>query len=134
MGIISSLSTDDNKNNIQIIEEIKEPQEKEPQDNIKKSKSNKKPRNNTTKQNRNPKKNLQKNIFPNKIIKTKNPSGFSLNTLQAKRPKSPDKPIKEIKNIIFQNKKKNELSQKKNSNSNKKKTKKRIEIKKNSIN
>ena len=134
MGIISSSSPNDNINNKKI-EEKNNPVEKEPQDNIKKSKNNKKPKNNTTKQNINSKKNISKNIFTDKILKTKNPSGFSLSTISPKRSNSKDKPNKEIKKIIFQNKKRNAVSPTKNWNSNKKnKIKKPIEIRQHSIN
>ena len=134
MGIISSSSPNDNINNKKI-EEENNPVEKEPQDNIKKSKNNKKPKNNTTKQNINSKKNISKNIFTDKILKTKNPSGFSLSTISPKRSNSKDKPNKEIKKIIFQNKKRNAVSPTKNWNSNKKnKIKKPIEIRQHSIN
>ena len=134
MGIISSSSPNDNINNKKI-EEKNNPVEKEPQDNIKKSKNNKKPKNNTTKQNINSKKNISKNIFTDKILKTKNPSGFSLSTISPKRSNSKDKPNKEIKKIIFQNKKRNAISPTKNWNSNKKnKIKKPIEIRQHSIN
>ena len=134
MGIISSSSPNDNINNKKI-EEKNNPVEKEPQDNIKKSKNTKKPKNNTTKQNINSKKNISKNIFTDKILKTKNPSGFSLSTISPKRSNSKDKPNKEIKKIIFQNKKRNAVSPTKNWNSNKKnKIKKPIEIRQHSIN
>ena len=134
MGIISSSSPNDNINNKKI-EEKNAPVEKEPQDNIKKSKNNKKPKNNTTKQNINSKKNISKNIFTDKILKTKNPSGFSLSIISPKRSNSKDKPNKEIKKIIFQNKKRNAVSPTKNWKSNKKnKIKKPIEIRQHSIN
>ena len=135
MGIISGPSKDDNNINNKIIEEKKEPQEKEPKDSIKKSKNNKRPKNNTTKQNINSKKNISKNNKTNKILKTKNNPGFSVNTFLAKSPNSRDKPNKEIKKIIFQNTKLNPISQYKNSHSNKKnKFKKETEIRKHSIN
>ena len=136
MGIISSSSKDDNNINNKKIEEKKEPQEKEPKDNIKKSKNNKRPKNNTTKQKINSKKNISKNTNTNKILKTKNNKGFPLNTFSAKRQNSGDKPNKEIKKIIFQNTKRNAISQdRSSSNSNKKnKFKKQTEIRKHSIN
>ena len=135
MGIISHSSPDDNNINKEKIEEKKEPQEKEPKDSIKKNKNNKRPKNNTTKQKINSKKNISKNINTNKILKSKNNPGFSLNTFSAKRANSRDKPNKEIKKIIFQNTKRNAISHDKNSHSNKKnKFKKQTEKRKHSIN
>ena len=135
MGIISHSSPDDNNINKEKIEEKKEPQEKEPKDSIKKNKNNKRPKNNTTKQKINSKKNISKNINTNKILKSKNNPGFSLNTFSAKRSNSRDKPNKEIKKIIFQNTKRNAISHDKNSHSNKKnKFKKQTEKRKHSIN
>ena len=58
--------------------------------------------------------NTAKKIFTNKILKTKNPV-YNKNTLSTKRPHSKEKPKininKEIKSIIFQNKKRKAVSQ-----------------------
>ena len=117
MGLISSSSQKENNNNNKI-EEKNDQILKEPKDNIKKSKNNKKPKNNTTKRKKNSPKNSPKNIYSNKLLKQKNKSGFTINTLSAKSSNSKDKPNKEIRKIIFQSKKRNAISQEKNINKN----------------
>ena len=58
--------------------------------------------------------NTTKKIFTNKFLKNKNPT-YNKNTFSPKRPHSKEKPKikinKEIKNIIFQNKKRKAVSQ-----------------------
>ena len=132
MGLISSSSQKENNNNNKI-EEKNDQILKEPKDNIKKSKNNKKPKNNTTKRKKNSPKNSPKNIYSNKLLKQKNKSGFTINTLSAKRSNSKDKPNKEIRKIIFQSKKRNAISQEKNINKNRKFNKQK-EPRKHSIN
>ena len=74
--------------------------------------------------------NATKRIFTNKILRTKRPL-YNINTFSIKTPYSKEKPKisinKEIKNIIFQNNKRNAISQD-NKNKNKAKLKKKFEI------
>ena len=137
MGIISSSSPE-----TQIPEENPKPPQKvpplkEPQDNIKKLKSNKKPKNSKKNQKTNSNKELTKKIFKNKTIKKNNTSNYTIKTLpdKSKRNPSKEKPNKEIKKIIFQNTKRTSASHdKKNNKIKKSKFNKQIEQRKLSIN
>ena len=121
MGIISSSQNDDNNNNINKKEEQNSQKlpEKEPKDNTKQPRDNKKPKNSKKNKNKNPEQksnNITNKIFTDKIIKTKNKvKNYSNKTFQVKKPHSKEKPkmkfAQEIKNIIFQNKKRNATSQ-----------------------
>ena len=118
MGIISN-SQDDNNDDKKVEQNSQKIPEKEPKDNIKVPKNNKKLKNSKKNKNKNIEKisdNFTKKIFTNKIIKSKNKNTFYSNkTFQVKKSHSKEKPKinfnKEIKNIIFQNKNRNALSQ-----------------------
>ena len=118
MGIISN-SQDDNNDDKKVEQNSQKIPEKEPKDNIKVPKNNKKPKNSKKNKNKNIEKisdNFTKKIFTNKIIKSKNKNTFYSNkTFQVKKSHSKEKPKiklnKEIKNIIFQNKNRNAISQ-----------------------
>ena len=137
MGIISSSSPEKKISQEETKENQKAPPLKEPQDNIKKSKSNKKPKNSKKNPKTNSNKKITKKIFTNKIIKTKtnNNSNYTIKTLQIKKSKSKEKPNKEIKKIIFQNTKRTAASQdKKNNKIKKSKFNSQTEQRKHSIN
>ena len=118
MGIISN-SQDDNNDDKKVEQNSQKIPEKEPKDNIKVPKNNKKLKNSKKNKNKNIEKisdNFTKKIFTNKIIKSKNKNTFYSNkTFQVKKSHSKEKPKiklnKEIKNIIFQNKNRNAISQ-----------------------
>ena len=118
MGIISN-SQDDNNDDKKVEQNSQKIPEKETKDNIKVPKNNKKPKNSKKNKNKNIEKisdNFTKKIFTNKIIKSKNKNTFYSNkTFQVKKSHSKEKPKiklnKEIKNIIFQNKNRNAISQ-----------------------
>ena len=118
MGIISNSQVDNNDDK-KVEQNSQKIPEKEPKDNIKVPKNNKKQKNSKKNKNKNIEKisdNFTKKIFTNKIIKSKNKNTFYSNkTFQVKKSHSKEKPKinfnKEIKNIIFQNKNRNAISQ-----------------------
>ena len=115
MGIISSSSKDKDTKGEEILDKTSE---KVLTDNLKNHKNVKKQNKNKKNKNKNSRTistNITKNIFGNKIINTKKTSAFDFKTFKVKRPRSKEKPKikmnKEIKNIIFQNKKRKAVSQ-----------------------
>ena len=114
MGLISSLQKEDSIKQ----EESKENNfEKIPKDSIKRPKNNKKPKHTGKANSKTIINDTSKNMFTNKIIKTKKTSQYNNKTFSMKRSHSKEKPKvkiqQEIKKIIFQNRKMSPKSQNK---------------------